>query len=32
MSVQSTAADADVDLRQLFSLARNWVRILVTLV
>ncbi|TPL16161.1 chain-length determining protein [Mesorhizobium sp. B2-4-10] len=30
MSVQSTAADVDVDLRQLFaSLARNWLRILV---
>ncbi|TIS82712.1 MAG: chain-length determining protein, partial [Mesorhizobium sp.] len=34
MSVQSAAADVDVDLRQLFaSLARNWLRIvLVTLV
>ncbi|TPK74645.1 chain-length determining protein [Mesorhizobium sp. B2-4-15] len=30
MSVQSAAADVDVDLRQLFaSLARNWLRILV---
>ncbi|RWD43012.1 exopolysaccharide transport family protein [Mesorhizobium sp.] len=30
MSVQSVAADVDVDLRQLFaSLARNWLRILV---
>jgi uncharacterized protein involved in exopolysaccharide biosynthesis/Mrp family chromosome partitioning ATPase len=30
MSVQSTAADVDVDLRQLFaSLARNWPRIVV---
>ncbi len=29
MSVQSAAADVDVDLRQLFaSLARNWLRIL----
>ncbi|TIM64987.1 MAG: chain-length determining protein, partial [Mesorhizobium sp.] len=34
MSVQSAAADVDVDLRQLFaSLARNWLRIvLITLV
>ena len=30
MSVQSAAADVDVDLRQLFaSLARNWLRIVV---
>ncbi|MER9264278.1 exopolysaccharide transport family protein [Mesorhizobium sp. M0208] len=30
MSVQSAAADVDIDLRQLFaSLARNWLRILV---
>ncbi|TIL43573.1 exopolysaccharide transport family protein [Mesorhizobium sp.] len=30
MSVQSAAADVDVDLRQLFaSLARNWLRILI---
>ncbi|TIU43319.1 MAG: hypothetical protein E5W17_02450, partial [Mesorhizobium sp.] len=34
MSVQSAAADVDVDLKQLFaSLARNWLRIvIVTLV
>ncbi|TGU29642.1 hypothetical protein EN795_37480, partial [bacterium M00.F.Ca.ET.152.01.1.1] len=30
MSVQSAAADVDVDLRQLFaSLGRNWLRIVV---